>query len=145
MRSERSLVQTCGRAARNAGGKVILYGDKITKSMQFTIEETGRRRKIQADFNKEHNIIPETIKSTVKDSLAQHLKATGWQEYAAEGEKSEFASGEQQTTYHTVEDLRAELDDLEKRMRQAAEELAFEEAAEYRDRIKELTEVLLAC
>ncbi len=145
LRSERSLVQTCGRAARNAGGKVILYADNVTKSMQYTIDETGRRRTIQARFNEEHNIIPETIKSTVKDSLAQHLKATGWQEYAAEGEISELVSGEQQTTYHTVEDLRAELDDLEKRMRKAAEELAFEEAAGYRDRIKELTEVLLAC
>jgi excinuclease ABC subunit B len=145
LRSERSLVQTCGRAARNAYGKVILYGNRVTKSMQFTIEETGRRRKIQAEFNKEHHIIPETIKSTVKDSLAQHLKATGWQEYAAEGEGRELVSGEQQPGYHTVEDLRAELDDLEKKMRQAAEDLAFEEAAEYRDRIKELTEVLLAC
>ena len=143
LRSERSLVQTCGRAARNAGGKVILYADNITKSMRSTIDETRRRRTIQACFNEEHNIVPETIRSAVKDSIAQHLKATGWQEYVADGEERKFAIAEQEIVYHTVEDLRTEIDDLEQKMHEAAEDLAFEKAAEYRDRIKELTEVLL--
>ena len=79
LRSERSLVQTCGRAARNADGKVILYADNITRSMQYTMDETNRRRIIQDQFNREHGIIPETIKSEVKDSMAQHLKASGWE------------------------------------------------------------------
>ncbi|MDH3330160.1 MAG: excinuclease ABC subunit UvrB [Desulfobulbaceae bacterium] len=145
LRSERSLVQTCGRAARNAGGKVILYGDAVTKSMQVTIDETRRRRTIQDRFNREHGIVPQTIRSTIKNSISEHLKATGWQEYTAEGEKGKPATAERKITYHTVEDLRAEISHLEQKMREAAEDLAFEEAAEYRDRIKELTEVLLAC
>ncbi|MDW7772469.1 MAG: excinuclease ABC subunit UvrB [Desulfobulbaceae bacterium] len=145
LRSERSLVQTCGRAARNAGGKVILYADKITQSMQVTIDETRRRRTIQDGFNREHGIVPTTIKSAVKDSIAQHLKATGWFEHEGEGEKGRPATAEQEITYHTIDDLRAEISHLEQKMREAAENLAFEEAAEYRDRIKELTEVLLAC
>ena len=145
LRSERSLVQTCGRAARNEGGKVILYADKITRSMQYTIDETSRRRKIQAVFNREHNITPETIRSAVKDSIAQHLKATGWQEYGREGDKVDAATAEMELVYHSVEDLQAEIEELEKKMLEAAEELAFEEAAGYRDRIKELKELLLAC
>lgn len=145
LRSERSLVQTCGRAARNEGGKVILYADKITRSMQYTIDETFRRRKIQSSFNREHNITPETIRSAVKDSMAQHLKATGWQEYGREAAQDGTATAEREHVYHSVEELRAEIDGLEKKMLQAAEELAFEEAAGYRDRIKELKELLLAC
>jgi excinuclease ABC subunit B len=145
LRSERSLVQTCGRAARNARGKVILYGDAVTRSMQVTIDETRRRRTIQDRFNREHGIVPQTIRSTIKNSISEHLKATGWQEYKAEGEKGKPATAERAITYHTVDDLRAEISHLEQKMREAAEDLAFEEAAEYRDRIKELTEVLLAC
>jgi len=145
LRSERSLVQTCGRAARNSGGKVILYADAVTQSMRVTIDETMRRRAVQDRFNREHGIVPETIRSAVKDSIAQHLRATGWQEYAGEEKKGRAVVAEQEITYHTVDDLRAEISHLEKKMREAAEELAFEEAAEYRDRIKELTEVLLAC
>jgi len=83
LRSERSLIQTCGRAARNADGLVILYADTITGSMQRTIEETERRREIQNAHNVEHGIIPQTIKSKVKDTLQKHLQASGYQ--AADG------------------------------------------------------------
>ena len=78
LRSDRSLIQTCGRAARNVNGMVIMYADDITGSMQRTIDETERRRTIQAAHNSAHGIIPQTIKSEVKDSLHQHLKNSGY-------------------------------------------------------------------
>ncbi|MHB8810361.1 MAG: excinuclease ABC subunit UvrB [Desulfobulbaceae bacterium] len=143
LRSERSLVQTCGRAARNAGGTVILYADHVTGSMRFTMDETARRREIQDHFNKEHNITPSTIRSAIKDSLTEHLKATGWFPEEAGGKAPALA--EKEPAYHSVEDLRAEMRELEREMYQAAEALEFEKAAQYRDRIKELTELLLAC
>src|SRR6056297_1381972 len=68
-RSVRSLIQTCGRAARNSEGMVIMYADTVTKSMQYTIEETERRRTIQAEYNREHEVTPITIKSEVKDTI----------------------------------------------------------------------------
>jgi excinuclease ABC subunit B len=143
LRSERSLVQTCGRAARNANGKVILYADVITGSMQVTIDETARRRKIQDRHNREHSITPRTVRSAVKDSITEHLKATGW--YDDHGYEPAAVAAEPEMIYHSVDDLRAEIRELEKEMRRAAEALEFEQAAEYRDRIKELTEILLAC
>jgi excinuclease ABC subunit B len=141
LRSERSLVQTCGRAARNVEGKVILYADKITRSMQFTIDETNRRRKIQDQYNKEHSIVPRTIKSEVKDSMAHHLKASGWEgtvygEVVADDGLAQAA--EPEIVYRSVNDLRAEIRALEKQMQAAADKLAFEEAAAYRDRMNEL-------
>jgi len=143
LRSERSLVQTCGRAARNAAGTVILYGDTITKSMQFTIAETNRRRESQDRYNREHSIIPRTVHSAVKDSITEHLKATGW--FDETPDDAVLAAAEPETVYHSVDDLRAELKELEKEMYEAAEALEFEQAAAIRDRIKELTELLLAC
>jgi excinuclease ABC subunit B len=142
LRSERSLVQTCGRAARNVGGTVILYADTVTRSMQFTMDETARRREIQDRFNQEHDITPQTIRSAIKDSLTEHLKATGW--FPEEAEKIP-ATAEAEPVYHSIEDLRAEMRELEREMYRAAEALEFEQAAQYRDRIKELTELLLAC
>ncbi len=144
LRSARSLVQTCGRASRNARGTVILYADRITRSMQYTIDETGRRRELQAEFNEKHGIVPTTIRSTVKDSLMQHLRATG-EGYVTGGIEAGRQAAEPEVVYHSVDDLRREIGLLEKKMRAAAAELAFEEAAGYRDQIKELTELLLAC
>lgn len=143
LRSERSLVQTCGRAARNANGTVILYGDVITGSMRATIDETSRRRKIQARFNEEHGITPRTVRSAVKDSITEHLKASGWNEDL--GRAAAPVEAEPETVYHSVDDLRAEIKELEREMHRAAEALEFEQAAEYRDRIRQLTEFLLAC
>jgi excinuclease ABC subunit B len=145
LRSERALVQTCGRAARNVSGMVILYADKMTKSMQYTIDETTRRRVIQNQFNIDHGIVPETIRSAVKDSISQHLKATGWFDTSGDEKAPELMAAESEPAYHTIEDLRIEVSELEKKMHQAAENLEFEEAAKYRDRIKTLTEVMLAC
>jgi len=136
LRSERSLVQTCGRAARNADGLVILYADKMTKSMQFTIDETTRRRIIQQEFNEKHGIIPKTIISEVKDSMARHLKASGWEGYA--DDTGVLQVREPDIVYHSLDELHQEVRELEKRMQEAAEKLAFEEAAALRDRIKDL-------
>ncbi|MBW2328865.1 MAG: excinuclease ABC subunit UvrB [Deltaproteobacteria bacterium] len=136
LRSERSLVQTCGRAARNVDGLVILYADKITKSMQFTIDETTRRRIIQQEFNEKHGITPKTIISEVKDSMTRHLKASGWDGYADDAGVLEV--GEPEIVYHSLDELHKEVRELERRMQEAAEKLAFEEAAALRDRIKDL-------
>ncbi len=136
LRSERSLVQTCGRAARNAEGLVILYADKITKSMQFTIDETTRRRKIQKAFNAENGITPQTISSAIKDSMTEHLKASGWDGYADDA--GTLVAAEPEIVYHSVDDIHKEIKQLEQQMNAAAEKLAFEEAAALRDRIKEL-------
>lgn len=136
LRSERSLVQTCGRAARNAHGQVIMYGDVITGSMQYTINETERRRGLQDAYNQEHNITPKTIISVVKDTLQQHLKQSG---YMADdyGENSALVA-EDLPVYFTMAELEKDIRGLEKKMHQAAKELAFEEAAALRDKIKEL-------
>ncbi len=143
LRSRRSLVQTCGRAARNADGLVILYGDAITPSMQYTIDETNRRRSIQDAYNREHGIEPRTIISAIKDSMDQHLRASGWT-----GEPTLYdvgqngvttaAAAEPTVTYSNLDELRREIRALEKKMHEAADRLAFEEAAAYRDQIKEL-------
>ncbi len=136
LRSERSLVQTCGRAARNADGLVILYADKITKSMQYTIDETNRRRKIQQAFNRKHGIVPQTIISAIKDAMNQHLKASGWE--GASDDAGVLEAAEPTIVYHSVDELHREIKELEQQMHAAAEKLAFEEAAALRDRIHNL-------
>ena len=138
LRSERSLVQTCGRAARNAEGAVILYADKVTRSMKYTIDETNRRRSIQDIYNKAHGIVPTTIISGIKDSIVEHLKASGWEEDPEATTGGQFVTSEPTTVYHTVDDLQAEIVQLEKKMLEAAEKLEFEAAAAYRDQINSL-------
>ena len=146
LRSERSLVQTCGRAARNADGTVILYADKVTRSMQYTIDETNRRRTTQDAFNRAHGITPQTIISEIKDSMAQHLRASGWQsaDDATNARGGMLQTAEPEIYYHSVDELRREIAVLEKKMQEAARLLAFEEAAGYRDRIKDLKMMELA-
>ncbi|HID03600.1 MAG TPA: excinuclease ABC subunit UvrB [Desulfobacterales bacterium] len=137
LRSERSLIQTCGRAARNAEGLVILYADDITGSMERTMEETERRRKIQEAHNEEHGIIPQTIQSAVKDTLQKHLKASGY-EAADDHGNGLLAAAEDLPVYYSIGELEKEIKKLEVEMQAAAKELAFEEAAALRDRIKAL-------
>ncbi|MCI5143602.1 MAG: excinuclease ABC subunit B, partial [Candidatus Electrothrix sp. ATG1] len=142
LRSERSLVQTCGRAARNADGTVILYADKITPSMQYTIDETNRRRKIQEEYNQKHGIVPQTIISEIKDSMSQHLRASGWEgEEGAADDAGVLKAAEPEAmyrVYRSAADLHKDIKQLEKRMQEAADNLAFEEAAALRDQIKDL-------
>jgi excinuclease ABC subunit B len=144
LRSERSLVQTCGRAARNAAGMVILYADKITPSMRATIDETNRRRVIQERYNRDHGITPQTVISEIKDAMAQHLKASGWVDVAQSETFGVLATAESDIFYHSIEEIQGEIRGLEKKMAEAARQLAFEEAAAYRDRIRELRMMELA-
>ncbi len=132
LRSETSLIQTVGRAARNSEGHVIMYADKITDSMKVAIEETNRRRKIQQQYNEEHGITPTTIKKAVRDLIAIS-KAT------IESEK-DFKKDPESMDVKELNKLQKE---LQKKMHQAAAELNFEEAAMLRDRMMEVKKMLL--
>jgi excinuclease ABC subunit B len=132
LRSERSLIQTCGRAARNVGGLVILYADMVTDSMQRTIDETNRRRKLQQAYNEKHGITPTTIRSKIKDIMESVYE----QDYVT----ALLETTEPEQEFPSLAALRKEIKDLEKEMYAAAKELAFEDAAELRDRIKGLKE-----
>ena len=136
LRSEQALIQTVGRAARNAAGLVILYGDKVTNSMQRTIEETGRRRQLQQAFNEEHGITPQTIRRTRADILqaTSVLESVKQAEAAAERPRAEYSAA---AAEEAVEDLVAE---LERQMNEAAAALEFEKAAGLRDEIARLRE-----
>jgi excinuclease ABC subunit B len=90
LRSERSLIQTSGRAARNINGEVVLYADTITGSMKRALDETNRRRKIQEEYNKKMKITPETVKSTIKDILSSIYEADYWTVPAIAEEKAEY-------------------------------------------------------
>lgn len=128
LRSARSLIQTFGRAARNVGGKVILYADKITDSMRKAIDETDRRRKIQEQYNTANGIIPATIEKEVSVYLPVQEKAVA---------KDSFVE-DKSIRFETINDIEAMIKTLEKEMKEAAKELMFEKAAQLRDRIKSL-------
>ena len=135
LRSERSLIQTCGRASRNIDGLVILYGDNVTGSMQRTIEETGRRREIQQQYNMDNNITPATVRSSIKDILASVYE----KDYITVAART----AEVEVEYHSLQELRRGIKRLEKEMHKAAKILAFEEAARLRDQVKELRQLEL--
>src|SRR6476620_9540942 len=130
LRSERSLIQTIGRAARNAGGKAILYADKITGSMKVAIEETERRRHIQEAYNEEHGITPTTIVKSIDSTLVTAYEADYFK-VPVEIEKFEEYSPKQ---------LKETIQQLEADMRKAAKDMKFEQAAEIRDKLKYLRE-----
>ena len=132
LRSETSLIQTIGRAARNAEGHVIMYADTITDSMRAAIDETNRRREIQQKYNEEHGITPQTIKKAVRDLIAISK--------AASTSEEEFKKDPESMDARELEKL---VKELTKKMRQAAAELNFEEAAKLRDRMKEVKQMLL--
>jgi excinuclease ABC subunit B len=138
LRSARALVQTCGRAARNVHGRVILYADTVTQSMRSAIEETQRRRQIQEEHNQRHGIVPKTVFSEIKDAMNRHLKEAGWKGYATEAAAGMLKAAEPERVYRSAAELRKEIEQLEARMHEAAARLAFEEAAALRDQIKEL-------
>jgi excinuclease ABC subunit B len=124
LRSETSLIQTIGRAARNASGQVIMYADTITNSMKKAIDETNRRRRIQAKYNEEHNITPKTIVKGVRDIIEATKVLEDEEEYKVES--------------FNAEDLDSMIEALKEAMLKAAEELNFEKAAELRDKMFEL-------
>ena len=133
LRSTRSLIQTIGRAARNANGRVILYADTITDSMRAALDETARRREKQMAYNREHNITPKTVTKAV---------------FAEVGDKNEKTDKKRRFVYTSdgvmdAETLRREIKKLNKQMRDAAENLEFERAAELRDAIHKMEDDLL--
>lgn len=126
LRSERSLIQTIGRAARNTDGTVIMYGDSLTDSMEKAISETNRRRSIQEAYNEKHHIIPKTIKKSIRDSIKAIQTENIGVEYKFEKE----------------EDIQSTISKLTDEMLEHASKMEFEQAAELRDKIKELEKLL---
>ena len=124
LRSETSLIQTIGRAARNSEGHVIMYADKITDSMKVAIDETARRRKVQQAYNEEHGITPQTIQKSVRELIAISKKVAA--------DEMEISKDPESMSKKELEKLIA---DIQKKMKKAAAELNFEAAAEYRDRL----------
>lgn len=122
LRSERSLIQTIGRAARNTDGKVIMYADELTESMEKAITETNRRRAIQSKYNEEHGIVPQTIKKSIRDTIKASIIEEAQEEYNLSEEAS----------------LQEVIDKLTDEMLKYAQAMEFEKAAEIRDKIKEL-------
>lgn len=131
LRSETSLIQTIGRAARNSEGHVIMYADKITDSMRVAIDETERRRKLQQAYNEEHGITPKTIQKSVRDLIAISKKVAA--------EEMEFDKDPESMSRRELEKL---IGDIQKKMKKAAAELNFETAAEYRDKMVKLKNML---
>ncbi len=129
LRSETSLIQTAGRASRNVDGEVILYADEITSSIERALKETRRRREIQLQYNRSHNITPKTIKKAILADI---------ETYTAD-KYEKMAVGEEKTDYLPPSEVSRLVEVLKRNMRRAAENLEFERAAQFRDRIKELT------
>jgi excinuclease ABC subunit B len=134
LRSERSLIQTCGRAARNVDGRVIMYGDRVTRSMQACLDETERRRQVQLAYNVEHGITPESVKKSIR-SILEDISEKDYPELPL--------AAEELADYGSVEELRKEIARLKHEMLTAAADLEFEKAAEARDRMLELEKLEL--
>lgn len=144
LRSERSLIQTIGRAARNVRGKVIMYADQITDSMSRAIEETNRRREIQKEFNEKHGITPETIIKPVREVLrpVEMVVREASKEKYNYKKKAYTGDGAINPGELTPREIRVLILDLEEEMKEAADNLEFELAAQIRDEIRELEEYL---
>ena len=136
LRSKRSLIQTCGRAARNVAGKVIMYADKITDSIKTAMEETKRRREIQVIYNKKHDITPTTIFKNITTTFNSFSTVQGTSETG-----KTLCVAEAVADYGGLDNLDDVIIKLEKEMKQAAENLEFEKAAKLRDNIKELVKL----
>lgn len=128
LRSETSIIQMSGRAARNVDGEVILYADKVTGSMKKALRETERRRRIQLEYNKKHGITPKTIEKKILADIETYTT----------DKYEKMAVGEEKEEYIPLSEIPRLIEILEKKMQGAAENLEFEEAAKYRDRIREL-------
>jgi excinuclease ABC subunit B len=138
LRSETALIQTCGRAARNVNGRVIMYADKITKSIARTLDVTNSRRKIQDDYNKKHGITPTTVKREISKLLEEMIPEDSKDVLAAEN-KQKLKPHE----YLTTEDIDKKVKFYEVEMKKAAKELRFEDAAEFRDLLRKYQQLEL--
>jgi excinuclease ABC subunit B len=134
LRSARSLIQTCGRAARNVDGRVILYADVMTRSITATLQETDRRRSVQKKYNRENNITPASIKKSISSLLSSVYE----KDYVTVP-----IAAESHAEYHSLKEAQAEIKKLKKQMLEAARELEFERAAELRDRMHALEKEML--
>ena len=144
LRSTRSLIQTCGRAARNAEGRVILYADNETPSIRTTVDEVTRRRQLQESYNAEHGIEPKTIIKPIREGI-EALYEMDYVEVAPpkESERASKVAEEDPAYTWDAGRLRGELAKLRDEMHQAADELRFEDAAKLRDRVRQLEELEL--
>ncbi|MEL6720934.1 MAG: helicase-related protein, partial [Bacteroidota bacterium] len=135
LRNDRSLTQTAGRAARNANGLVIFYADKITDSMQMTIDETNRRRSIQMAYNEEHGIVPKTMRKSREEILSKRsiLDIRGTQNVYVEVEDTPSLAADPVVSYMTRDQIEKAIAETERKMKKAAKELDFISAARYRD------------
>jgi excinuclease ABC subunit B len=136
LRSARSLIQTCGRASRNVDGLVILYADRMTASMNKTIEETNRRRSIQENYNRIHGIVPRSVTKEITASF-------DFGNQDLEDRREENIVAEVVEAFESLEDVEKKIRQLKKEMKAAARVLDFEKAAELRDRIKGLQEMIV--
>lgn len=141
LRSERSLTQTAGRAARNINGKVIMYADKITDSMQKTMRETERRRNKQLKYNEKHNITPQQIVKAQKSVMGDAYQSKSHKYAYADQEKPDIAA-DPLIQYMDIEALEKTIEKTRKSMENAASKLDFIEASKYRDEMYQLEKVL---
>jgi excinuclease ABC subunit B len=135
LRNQTSLIQTIGRAARNVDGRVIMYADYMTESMRLAIEETSRRRRIQEEYNTKHGMTPKAIIKEIGDQLVRSKEKESAQENA-KNEKSKFVGNKL-----SEKEAKELIEEYTLKMKQAAEELEFFKAAEYRDMVKELEKI----
>ncbi len=135
LRSETSLIQTVGRAARHLNGRAILYADRVTDSMQRAIDETSRRRQLQQRYNQEQGITPQSILKPIDAALLE-MTQLDYYEVPLVADKLD--------TYTSAIQIEEEIQSLDRKMKAAAEKFEFEQAAQYRDRIKELKELQLS-
>ncbi len=141
LRSETSLIQTCGRAARNAEGRVIMYADKMTKAILKTVETTNSRRKLQHEYNELHGIVPRTVKREIAllvESFEEEVT------YIHEKEKTHLHAAEAHHEYLTPEEIRQKIKNYEAEMKLAAKEMRFEDAAQFRDLMRKYQQMEIA-
>jgi len=140
LRSETSLIQTCGRAARNAEGRVIMYADKMTGAIRKTVEITNSRRKLQTAYNEEHQIIPRTVKREIALLVEPEEEETAY----PTNEEERLEAAEEHQEYLTPDEVNRKIAHYEKEMKRAAKEMRFEEAAQFRDLMRKYQQVELS-
>ena len=144
LRDQRSLVQTVGRAARNINGLVIMYADKITKSMEITIEETARRRTMQIEYNEQHGLVPTALNKSKESILESTTVATTDEQLHTAYYKDQQATllaAEPILEYQTKAQLEEKIRQIKSKMQKAAKEMDFLEAARWRDALQKLEQL----